>query len=132
MLALTGSGAAENAGKGRGEGMLDPQENGAPVGGAIDLAHLARQTLGSAELKREVLELFVAQALFVRDEVHKVELEARRRLAHGLVGSARAVGAFALADCAAALEASPGSAALAESLSTLIDDVRASASELML
>ena len=89
----------------------------------IDLAHLSRQTLGDTALEREVLGLFLAQTASARDELATADGEARRGLAHRLVGAARAIGAFELADCAAELEASPHSAA-AERLPELIDEVQ--------
>jgi HPt (histidine-containing phosphotransfer) domain-containing protein len=97
----------------------------------IDLAHLTRQTLGDENLKREVLELFLVQAAAAREELKVSEADARRRLAHRLVGSARAVGAFALAACAAELEASPQSEAAVERLPHLIEEVRLFVSQQM-
>ncbi|RUV26092.1 histidine kinase, partial [Mesorhizobium sp. M5C.F.Ca.IN.020.32.2.1] len=35
----------------------------------VDLAHLARQTMGDRNLEQEVLALFVQQALSVRDRI---------------------------------------------------------------
>ncbi|WP_159586744.1 Hpt domain-containing protein [Chelativorans xinjiangense] len=107
--------------------MLDRQRHPAP----IDRTHLARQTQGDAGLQREVLQLFLAQAVSVRGELASADAETRHRLAHCLVGSARAVGAFALADCAAALEAAPHSAALADRLAFLIEEMQAFAAELL-
>ena len=94
--------------------------NGLP----LDFAHLSRQTMGDEELKREVLELFLTQAVAAQTELAGINGEARRSLAHRLVGAARAVGAFAVADCAAELEAAPNSAELAERLPRLIDEMR--------
>ena len=45
-------------------------------------------------------------------------------LAHGLKGSARGLGAFAVADCAGDIEETPGSTALLARLAALIDEVR--------
>ncbi|MCO0638060.1 Hpt domain-containing protein, partial [Lutimaribacter sp. EGI FJ00014] len=93
--------------------------------------HLARQTQGDAGLQREVLQLFLAQAASARGELANADAKARRHLAHCLVGSARAVGAFALADGAAELEAAPHSGALVDRLVSLIEEVQAFASELL-
>lgn len=91
----------------------------------IDPVHLARQAQGDPALEHEVLELFLAQAVAVRDELKVVvDADARRRLAHSLVGSARAVGAFELAACAQELEAAPHEAAPMERLGGLVDEVR--------
>lgn len=90
----------------------------------IDLAHLSRQTMGDRALEQEVLELFVQQAVQVRDEIAKADMKGRIRLAHGLKGSARGVGAFALADCVGAIEAEPGDEAAIARLAGLVDEVR--------
>lgn len=69
----------------------------------VDLAHLARQTHGNRDLEREVLHLFLIQSerlmkrLLAGDGV-------RAELAHALVGSARGIGAWTVADIAAAVE----------------------------
>ena len=112
--------------------MLDRQDDHLSSGELpIDLGHLSRQTLGDEQLKREVLQLFLAQAVSAHTEIAAAHVEDRRELAHRLVGSARAVGAFALAACAAELESSPQSAAAAERLPHLIEEVRRFVSEQM-
>ncbi len=90
----------------------------------MDLGHLARQTMGDRELEREVLALFVHQSLSVRDQI--VDADARQRvlLAHGLKGSARGIGAFAVADCAAVIERQPEDIRALKRLGTLIEEVR--------
>ena len=90
----------------------------------VDLAHLARQTMGDRELEREVLAMFVHQSLSVRDQI--VDADARQRvlLAHGLKGSARGIGAFAVADCAAIIEKQPDDTRALKKLRTLIEEVR--------
>jgi HPt (histidine-containing phosphotransfer) domain-containing protein len=74
-----------------------------PGDGPIDLAHLARMSLGDAALEREVLSLFVAQSAKLIAALATLPQDARE-LAHKLKGSARAIGAFAVADAAAGLE----------------------------
>ncbi len=76
----------------------------APDDGPIDTTHLQRMTLGDAALEREVLTMFAAQALRLVAALGALPPEADA-LAHTLKGSARAIGAFAVADAAAALEA---------------------------
>jgi HPt (histidine-containing phosphotransfer) domain-containing protein len=71
--------------------------------GPIDLEHLGQSTLGSASLAREVLGLFADQAARLQGQLAAVPADADA-LAHTLKGSARAIGAFAVADAAAALE----------------------------
>ena len=90
----------------------------------IDLTHLARQTMGDRDLEREILELFVEQALTVRDKIAGANLKERLFLAHALKGSARGVGAFAIAECASAIENSPTDRMVLKRLSRLIDEVR--------
>src|SRR4051794_24740768 len=70
-----------------------------PEDGPIDLAHLKRMTLGDAKLQREVLAMFVSQAARLGEALAGVPAEALQ-LAHTLSGSARAVGAFAVAEAA--------------------------------
>jgi len=75
----------------------------APDDGPIDLAHLARMTLGDAALERQVLGMFASQAISLIDKLAALPAEAGA-LAHTLKGSARAIGAFRVAECAEALE----------------------------
>lgn len=89
----------------------------------INLAHLARQTMGDRSLEQEVLALFVKQALPGRDAILAASGPDRRRLAHGLKGSARSIGAFALADCLQAIEDEPSSLRDVKRLSSLVQDV---------
>jgi HPt (histidine-containing phosphotransfer) domain-containing protein len=86
------------------------RESGAePV---IDLVHLSRQTLGDVALETELLRLFEGQAgafaarlrAPARQGEAAQDIEQRIVLAHTLKGSARAIGAFALADAAEAYE----------------------------
>lgn len=71
----------------------------------IDLAHLARQTMGDAALQREVLAMFVEQAGALCDEITAVTAQgARADLLHRLNGSARAIGAWQVAELAGRFE----------------------------
>ncbi|TIX17068.1 MAG: histidine kinase [Mesorhizobium sp.] len=90
----------------------------------VDLAHLSRQTMGDRALEQEVLALFVQQALGVRDKILEADVKERLLLAHGLKGAARGVGAFAIADCAAAIEGQPEDAKTLNRLGVLIEEVR--------
>jgi HPt (histidine-containing phosphotransfer) domain-containing protein len=74
-----------------------------PDDGPIDTAHLQRMTLGDASLEREVLAMFAAQAAGLLQALADWPADAAA-LAHTLKGSARAIGAFAVADAASALE----------------------------
>jgi len=90
----------------------------------VDLAHLSRQTMGDRALEQEVLALFVQQALAVHDKILDADVKERLLLAHGLKGSARAVGAFTIADCAAAIEGQPEDVKTLKRLGVLIEEVR--------
>ncbi len=64
----------------------------------IDLVHLARQTMGDRELESELLALFDRQAAQIADKLKIPDAGAASAdLAHKLKGSARAVGANAVA-----------------------------------
>ena len=76
----------------------------APDDGPIDTGHLAHMTLGDAGLEREVLAMFSAQAAGLVGKLATLPSDALA-LAHTLKGSARAIGAFAVADAAAVMEA---------------------------
>jgi len=75
----------------------------APDDGPIDLQHLARVTLGDATLERQVLGMFASQSANLVEKLTALPAEAGA-LAHTLNGSARAIGAFRVAECAEALE----------------------------
>ena len=76
----------------------------APGDGPIDFDHLRRMTLGDAAIEQEVLTMFSSQSatLMHRLAVNPADASA---LVHTLKGSARAIGAFAVGDAAARLEA---------------------------
>ena len=76
----------------------------APDDGPLDIAHLKRMTLGDASLEREVLAMFSAQAASLVSALSGLPSDASA-LAHTLKGSARAIGAFAVAEAASDLEA---------------------------
>jgi HPt (histidine-containing phosphotransfer) domain-containing protein len=75
----------------------------APDDGPIDFEHLSRMTLGDPALECEVLTMFVAQSEKLLDKLAGLPAEAGA-LTHTLKGSARAIGAFAVAEAAALLE----------------------------
>jgi HPt (histidine-containing phosphotransfer) domain-containing protein len=75
----------------------------APEGPAIDFDHLKRMTLGERELEREVLKLFAQQSADLLARLATLPREGAS-LAHTLKGSARGIGAFAVADAADELE----------------------------
>jgi HPt (histidine-containing phosphotransfer) domain-containing protein len=81
----------------------------APDDGPIDFTHLSRMTLGNPALECEVLTMFVAQSARMLDQLASLPPEAAG-IAHKLKGSARAIGAFAVADAAARVELAAGGA----------------------
>lgn len=94
--------------------------------GPIDLVHLAKQTLGNRTLERELLALFETQSTnclaklseLVAD--HSEDGNKRwRMLAHTLKGSARGIGAWHAAECAASAEEARLSSAPDASVSAL-------------
>ncbi len=60
-------------------------------------------TLGDAALERQVLGMFASQSANLIEKLTALPAEAGA-LAHTLKGSARAIGAFRVAECAEALE----------------------------
>ncbi len=90
----------------------------------VDLVHLARQTMGDRMLEEEVLQLFMQQASLMGDKIRTANPLERKRLAHGLKGSARGIGAFAVADCAGSIEANPEQSSLINELIDRLDAVR--------
>lgn len=91
---------------------------------AIDITHLRQMTLGERSLEREVLVLFADQARDQADRLATMPPDAAA-LAHTLKGSARAVGAFGVADAAQSLEAAlRAKTGLADALRDLIAAVK--------
>ena len=78
-----------------------------PDDGPIDFEHLSRMTLGDPALECEVLTMFVAQSAKLLGELAGLPAHAAA-LAHTLKGSARAIGAFAVAEAAGGLETALG------------------------
>ncbi|HYC24864.1 MAG TPA: Hpt domain-containing protein [Roseiarcus sp.] len=96
---------------------------------AIDLVHLARQSLGDQELELELLEMFERQSARIITQLTGAAANPKTvsELAHSLKGSALAVGARRVAEKAALLEAlwvgpAPGAGA-AEALGELASAV---------
>ncbi|MEO1207150.1 MAG: Hpt domain-containing protein [Pseudomonadota bacterium] len=72
---------------------------------AIDRAHLARYTMGDLALENEILGLFATQLpCMLRDILGANNKDDLMRAAHTLKGSARAIGAWALAEAAQKVE----------------------------
>ena len=85
-------------------------DDGSRRGRPIDLVHLSRQTFGDKRLETELLRLFVRQSEQILASLESAGLEPVEAppacgLLHLLLGSARAVGATAVAAIAGELEA---------------------------
>lgn len=94
----------------------------APAEQVIDLDHLARMTLGEANLEREVLQLFDQQVEMLLDHMTSETPRVTAAFAHTLVGSARGIGAWKLAAAAEAVEriaSAPGPTALTAAMNRL-------------
>jgi hypothetical protein len=86
-----------------------PQAKGERGDAALDLAHLASQTLNKRALQREVLILFDEQAIRTLIAIKAAgAATGRREAAHALVGAARGIGAFAVARAAGVIESGEG------------------------
>jgi HPt (histidine-containing phosphotransfer) domain-containing protein len=70
----------------------------------IDLVHLSRMTLGDQALERDVLVLFERQIRILMERIETAADPVAAAAAHTLKGSARGIGAFALARAAAEVE----------------------------
>lgn len=75
----------------------------------VDFDVLAAQTFGDAELGREVLNIFLAQARECVPQLPDLTMQAQNELAHRLKGSCQGIGAHAAERAAQAFEdAAPG------------------------
>jgi HPt (histidine-containing phosphotransfer) domain-containing protein len=72
--------------------------------GTLDRAHLRQMTFADAALEREVLGLFDRQAAAMLERLPKAAPAKLPALAHAVKGSARGIGAWRVAEAAAAAE----------------------------
>jgi len=70
----------------------------------LDGGHLERMTLGDSRLAREVLQIFVRQSAMLLGRICESEPATVATAAHTMVGSARGIGAWRVADAAERLE----------------------------
>jgi HPt (histidine-containing phosphotransfer) domain-containing protein len=96
---------------------------------AIDIKHFEAATFNDRALQREVLGLFEAQAEKLAAVIRDTSGRARAEAAHTLKGTARGIGAFALADAAEKVE--QGSAEALDELSRRIVEARSAAASLL-
>ncbi len=85
--------------------MGEKLSTGADAAAALDRAHLARYTAGDAALEQELLTLFADQSGLYMQRLRAAQTDADwHDAAHSLKGSAKAVGAFAVAQAAETAE----------------------------
>jgi HPt (histidine-containing phosphotransfer) domain-containing protein len=119
--------------------IVDPAAAPSPpsVETAIDIAHLARMTLGDASLEREVLQLYDRQAHMLLARMQQVPPPAAAACAHTLKGSSSGIGAFKVARAAQAVEfaatrnTEADVVAAISHLNTAISEARAMIAELL-
>jgi HPt (histidine-containing phosphotransfer) domain-containing protein len=116
--------AAEHLGGDDGIGLQALVDGPAIDGPAIDLAHLARMTLGDSNLEAEVLGLFQRQAELLLARMTSAPPAATAAFAHTLKGSARGIGAWRVAAAAQAVEVGSGCPDTGQELDRLIAAVR--------
>jgi HPt (histidine-containing phosphotransfer) domain-containing protein len=116
MIATTASGRPDAAG---------PQ----PETAAIDEDHLGRMTLGDRKLEREVLQIFVRQSVIMLERIAGADPAMAAAAAHTLIGSARGIGAFRVAQAAERLERAAGGNSDGGELDQAIDELKAAAVE---
>ena len=111
---------------------IQPSSSAAPQSSSarpVDFEHLARYTLGEEALEREVLELFCKQSVLYLEQLRAATSDTDWKLAaHSLKGSARAIGAWSVAQAAERAEAPHGDG-LAQFRSARIDEIAASLRE---
>ncbi|WP_333794188.1 Hpt domain-containing protein [Hyphomicrobium sp.] len=94
---------------GRTPGSGEPLAAAIPGEAPIDRAHLGRYTLGSATLEREILGLFLAQLPLGIEQLRFASTDREWQIAaHTIKGSARAVGAWRIANLALEAEQTSG------------------------
>jgi HPt (histidine-containing phosphotransfer) domain-containing protein len=86
--------------------------------GALDEDHLGRMTLGDRHLEREVLEIFMRQTIIMLERITGANPKLAAATAHTLMGSARGIGAWRVADAAERLER----AATGQSSAAVLDE----------
>ncbi len=94
----------------------------------IDDEHLERITLGDRRLEREVLQIFVRQSAMMLERISGGQPGVLGMAAHTLIGSARGIGAWRVADAAERLERASRESR-SEDISDAIADLKAASLE---
>ena len=102
----------------------------------MDMAHLARMTLGERSLEREILQLFDRQSDILLARMRAATPTNVSGYAHTLKGSALGIGAWRIADAAEAVELASGRRAAqvkkaVDTLESAIGETRAAIAELL-
>lgn len=114
------------------DAILSNRNNGTTLVYPVDLVHLSRQTLGDRELEKEVLGLFVNQStLYLKRLQASKSIKERKSVAHTILGSARGLGAWQVAEEAAKFEKHCDIASNCENLANAVDDANAYIREIM-
>ena len=116
--------------------VVDPAPPLAPIEQPIDVAHLARMTLGDASLEHEVLQIFDRQAEILIARIRQAVPAAAASHAHTLKGSSSSIGAWRVAHAAEVVEFTarrngPNVSAAIAALETAIVEARAVIAELL-
>ena len=100
---------------------------------AIDVAHLARMTMGERSLEREVLALFGRQADMLLPRIRQGAPAVAAASVHTLKGSAAGIGAFKVARAAEAVEQAKDLAATAaiDTLAALLEEAKTEIARLL-
>lgn len=113
---------------------LSHDQSAPPVEAPIDLVRLAANTLGDRDLEVQVLRLFVMQSKTILDRLNtETDAQHQADLVHTLKGSARGVGAEAVAACCEGLEADlrAGDSAEFNGLRAAVEETNAFISDLL-
>lgn len=98
----------------------------------VDLVHLSKQSLGDKSLENEILRLFKSQSVLYLDRLQNATTADERRFAsHTLVGSARGLGAWKVAQEAKDIEINCTSARDISGLRRAVEETNAYIDDLL-
>ena len=108
------------------------RRNKRPCVRPVDLVHLARQSLGDRELELEILSMFRSQSqLYIGRLTHATTADERKMAAHTILGSARGIGAWRVAEEAEKLQALAGHASNPSELRRTLEEANEFISEIL-
>lgn len=94
----------------------------APQRDLVDLVYLSKQSLGDRSLELEILQLFAGQSSLYARRLREAKTRSEKRFAaHTILGSARGIGAWRIADLADPISDGSGSAKQIDALATAIE-----------